>query len=283
MGWLRALGFLTNDPQRSRVALRAMGSVAILPTKLDGMGAANCMDGNVLLTKHPVTAEPRALPDYVGAWRGRVSLMQFRDASDLQPGIRSAQNIGPFRFKGFAGVSTGGPQDADSAMQAREKLLRDLPDFLQRNVGGQSEGEVFFYAILARLFQRGLLERGAPPGEAVADAFDAVRNSLDDSVPRHFLFATSSEMIQVSRGMPGAWLRMEGLTNEAAEAIDPTLTDSSLGRERLRRFRATWFLGGMSSQLDTDLALPEGVELLGQSANAQIRLNKDFSCSEIGT
>ena len=282
MGWLRALGFLTNDPQRSRVALQAMRSIALLPENLDGMGAANCMEGNVLLTKHPVTAEARSLPDYVGAWRGRVSIFQFRDSADLQPGIRSAQNIGPFRFKGLAGVSTGGPQDADSAMQLREKLLSDLPDFLQRSVGGQSEGEVFFYVILARLFQQGLLERGAPPAEAVVDAFDAVRKDAADDLPRHFLFGTSSEMIQISRGMPSAWLRMAGLSHEDAEAIDPTLADSSLGRERLRQFRATWILGGMHAPLPADVAMPGGVELIGQGEDAQIRMNKDFGCKVIG-
>lgn len=281
MGWLRALGFLTNDPQRSRVALQAMRTIAQLPARLDGMGSANCMDGNVLLTKHPAIQEARALPEYVGAWRGRVSIFQFRDASDLQPGIRSAQNIGPFRFKGFAGVSAGGPQDADSAMQVREKLFGELPDFLQRSVGGQSEGEVYFYAVLSLLFRQGLLERGTPPAAAVVSAFDAVRNSLQDTQPRHFVFASSSEIVQVSRNMPSAWLRMEGLSAEDAEAVDPTLADSSLGRERLRQFRATWTLGGMNAPLATELPLPAGVQLVSQAADAQVLLAKDFSVSDI--
>lgn len=276
MVWVRAVGFLMNDPQRGHVALHALRDVFSIPPSVDGIGIGSCVDGSVLLSKLPSVPDDSSLSRLVGPLKGRVAVLQLRDASDLRPSVRSANNLGPYRFRAFACAVIGGPQTADEAMTLREKLLADLPDFLRRSVRGQTEGEVFFYAVLARLFSMGLLERGLVPPSAVVDAVLETRRAVGDDTPRHVALSTGVELVQVSRGMPSALLTLKGLDLAAADDLDPTLTDSSLGRERLRRFRAALTLGGLDRPFDEATPVPSGVQIRALSDDSQAVLGRDL-------
>ncbi|MFZ9889514.1 MAG: hypothetical protein ACO3JL_18620, partial [Myxococcota bacterium] len=243
----RALGLLLSDPQRSQAALAGLGAHLGLPSMTDGAGIASSVDGGTLLTRRPGLPPMMTLSGLVGTLKGRTAVVQLRLPTDVRPTSESPHHLGPFRLKGIACAVVGGPQDADHAGALRERLIASLPDFLRRSVLGQSEGEAFFFAVLASLQTRGLLER-TPSAEQIALA---VREGIaqTDGLPRYVVIANGSSLVVVSQGIPGGFVTMSGIDEEVASGLEPTLADSSLARERLRRFRGIVTVGALDEPL----------------------------------
>ncbi len=259
----RAVAMAMNDPQRGHVALYALSELFGLPAHADGLGVAVSVDGAVLLSRLPSIAEGANLAGIVGPLKGRCAVIQVRTANELRPQgpVEGTDNLGPFRARAYAGAIVGGPQDGDEAAHAREELLADLPDFLRRSVSGRSEGEAFFFSVLARLHRKGMLETTQPKGQVLAAAIRETMDACASRAPRHVAITTGLEVVHVSLGMPSALLTIEGLSEAIANAVDPTLADSSMGRERLRRFRGALALGGLDQPLKAASTVPAGVVL----------------------
>lgn len=272
---VRAIGLSINDPQRGQVALRTLAPLFTPPASLDGVGVGTCVPGSVLLSKKPTARAPRSIDEWVGQPKGQVSLVQFRSASDLRPAIHSPQNMAPYRFRGLGCVLLGGPQTSDEAMAARERWLAELPDFLRRSIRGQTEEEAFFFAVLATLHRAGRLERPEIPGNAVVDAVLQTREAAADDAPRFVGIGTGPELALTSHRMESVLVSIDGLSEAVADAVDPTLADSSPGRERLRRFRGILCMGGVGTS-STEWSPPErGVTLSPQPAHAQVVVSKN--------
>lgn len=273
MAMARALGLLASDPQRCHVALTALEPLLAVPEDADGAGIGACVDAAALLTRKPSMPEGATFADLVGPQKGRTAVVQLRLASDVRPSTESPNNLGPWRHKGYACAVIGGPTSADHAGTLRDKLSSELPDFLHRCVRGQTEGEAFFFALLAELHGRGMLER-EPTGEAVAEAVRAVVKRTDD-LPRHVVLANGTSLVLVSHEMTTGIVRVDGLDEEIAISLDPTLSDSSLARERLRRFRAVISAGGLSAPLE-GVVPPKGVRLMSLPDTCAMEVGRDF-------
>jgi hypothetical protein len=257
-----------NDPQRAHLALYALKDMVGLPKGADGIGVAVSVDGAVLLSRLPSMTEGATLAELVGPMKGRCAVVQVRTADELRPrttpygGMADAtDNLGPFRARAFAGAVVGGPQDGDEASAQRDALLADLPDFLRRSVAGHAEGEAFFFAVLARLHRQGVLDVPGPKARFVAAAVKEVLDACGSKAPRHVAITTGLEVVHVAHGMPSALVTVEGLSEEVANRVDPTLCDSSMGRERLRRFRGALAIGALDVPLKATAPLPPGVGL----------------------
>lgn len=277
MGSARALGIVMNDPPRGHVALHALRQLLPPPATVDAVGYGTCVDGNVLLTRLPAFGGDRELSSLVGPMRGRVSLVHLRDGSELSPPRDPARNLGPYRFRGFACVVLGGAHRADDATASREAFTAELPDFLSRSLQGQSEGEAFFFAVLARLYRQGWLERPQLDARALGEAIAETQGLRSPSPPRHVVFATGAEVVHASFQVPGALLTLEGLTPADADALDPTLADTSPGRERLRRFRACVSLGSLGSSDSAGglpATLPPGISRAPFPASGMVLLSR---------
>jgi hypothetical protein len=255
---VRAFGLLQNDPQRGPVALRTLDAVFGLPEGADGAGVATIVDGAALLsrTKLVASSPTSRAPSWatiVGAPRGRATIVQVGVATELRPsGGDPALHLGPFRARGYAAAVVGGPQSPDVAAASRERLLRELPDFLRRCVVGNSEGEAVFLAVLARVYARGLLDAAHDNAGALLDAIAAVLDDVDGAVDdaagqaqRHVTLTNGVEVLHVARGVRSAVATLTGLADDVAAGIDPTLADSSTARERNRRYRAVVVLAGL--------------------------------------
>lgn len=266
----RAMAMAFNDPQRGHLALHALSGLFGLPRGADGVGVAVSVDGAVLLSRLPNVPPGASLGEIVGPLKGRCALVQVRTADELRPHgpELTTVNMGPFRARSFAGVVVGGPQDPDEAALSRDRLLSDLPDFLQRSVAGHSEGEAFFFAVLARLHRRGLVDAAGPKARELAAAVRETLEASPTTAGRHVAITTGLEIVHVAHGLPSCIVSLEGLSEEVANAVDPTLADSSMGRERLRRFRGVVALGGLEQPIKANAPLLPGAQLMSLPPDA---------------
>lgn len=257
----RAVGLVCNDPQRAQLALFEAAGLAALPADADAIGVASLVDASALLSRLPAIPAGASLASAVGPVKGRCAVVQVRVRSELRPnGPDGTANLGPFRARSYAAALVGGPQDADAASSSRERLLADLPDFLIRFVAGQSEAEALFLAILGRLHKAGALELPHGSGAALAKATSEVLERTGGGA-RHIVITNGTDLVHVAAGMPSAILTLSGLSEATANAVEPALTDSAIGRERLRRFRGVLCLGGLQSALKANAPVPRGASL----------------------
>lgn len=274
---VRALGMMCNDPQRGAVALHELAGLAELPAHADGIGTAGIVDGAALLSRLPALVPEKGLADLVGPIQGRCAVVQVRVRDELRPtGPAGNHGQGPFRARSYAAAVLGGPQDADGASASREQLLQGVPDFLRRFVGGAAEGEALFIAILARLHVLGALESPHDNGARLAQATREVVAKAGGG-PRHVTLTNGVEIVHVSLGMPSAVVTLGALSEATANRVDPTLADSSMGRERLRRFRGVVALGGLDAPLKASTAMPDKATLQVMSESAAVLIARDLS------
>lgn len=252
----RALGMVSSDPQRTHVALHELAATVGLPEHAEAIGIASLVDGSALLSRTPTLPPGLRLADAVGPVQGRHTVVQVRAQGELRPnGADSAMSLGPFRARTFAAAVVGGPQDADAAWASRERLLAEAPEFLRRFVSGSSEAEALFISILAKLHTRGLLDAPQVQAELMAQLCrDALEHAGTD--PRHVILTNGTDLIHVAAGLPSAIITVSGLSTDTAALLDPALIDSSMARERLRRFRGVLCLGALESPLKAQAPMP---------------------------
>ena len=82
------------------------------------------------------------------------------------------ENTHPFRFRGWLFAHHGTVPDFDGV---RDELSRAIPDFLRRNIRGQTDSEHLFHVMLAFLHDAGKLD---DMNVSTAQVRDAVRGAL---------------------------------------------------------------------------------------------------------
>lgn len=273
----RAVGLVCNDPQRAQIALFETAAIVSLPQTADAIGIASLVDASALLSRLPAIPPGASLASAVGPVKGRCAVVQVRVRGELRPnGPDGTANLGPFRARSYAAAVVGGPQDADAASSSREKLLSGLPDFLARFVAGQSEAEAVFLAILGRLHKAGALDLPHANGAALATATREVVESAGGGA-RHVVITNGTELVHVAAGLPSGILTLNGLSEATANEVEPTLTDSSMGRERLRRFRAVLSLGALETALKANTPVPAGANLQVLPEGAAALVQRDLT------
>lgn len=272
----RTIGMMVTDPQRGHVALHALRKVLALPSGADGIGVATCVDRAVLLSRRPGAVGEASWTQLIGPLKGRTAVVQARAADEVRPPRGEPADLGPWRSKQVACAVSSGFAGPDEANAVREKHLAELPDFLARSVAGRSEGEAFFFATLAKLHASGHLEAPSLAVEPVVAAVRALHERHSPGVARQVTFATGTELVHVAFGFESAVVRIEGLSEALANELDPTLADSAIGRERLRRFRAVLALGRLNEAFEDKRGLPDGAVVLGQPRDAALVVSRDL-------
>lgn len=116
-----------------------------------GYGVAYTHDTTVLLRQRPHLRDREIdLVDAAGELETTALLIHFQPPG---PGPVRAQNTSPFRYGHWMYAQLG---TMAASGPARESLLGQLSDSLRRNVGGNTDAELFFHLILARLRDRGV-------------------------------------------------------------------------------------------------------------------------------
>ena len=150
----RLIGYMSNRSDRLRDAVhQERAALASAPTRADGWGLGFYQGGEVLHKKRPqTTGEALDWADIAGDVRSHCVVAHLRQAT---VGDFRAENTHPFRLRQWLFAHNG---TIDRFAALRPALLEQLPDFLQRNVRGDTDSELFFHAVLSFLHDAGQLD-----------------------------------------------------------------------------------------------------------------------------
>ncbi len=167
----RMFGFIGNRADLGARVLEANRSL-LKARRTDGeplgWGIGFYQSGEVLLRRRPI--DDREEIDLVEAAedvRTDVMLGHVRRAS---VGALRTENTHPFRYRSWLFAQTGTIVGFD---RLRSRLLESQPEFLRRNVRGETDSECFFYLFLSFLHDAGHLDDAHVQGDHVAAALRA--------------------------------------------------------------------------------------------------------------
>ena len=213
----RLIGYVANRADRMRDALhqeRAVLRQEAAPADASGWGIGFYAGDEVLHKKRPT--RPGELVDWqniAGDVRSDCAVLHLRQPT---VGDFRAENAHPFRMRSwlFAHQGTIGRFDA-----IRDNLAEMIPDFLRRNIRGQTDSEYLFHAILTLLHDAGQLdnpdvnEAQALPAISAAvtlvERLAAEVGSNDNSLS--FILTNGRSMYALRHGAPMIYVERQGL------------------------------------------------------------------------
>lgn len=173
----RMFGFIGNRADLGARVLELNADVLRVrpgPDESLGWGIGFYQAGEVLLRRRPI--DEREVIDLAEAAenvRTDVLIGHVRHAS---VGALRTENTHPFRYRMWLFAQTGTIQGFE---RLRDRLLASQPEFLRRNVRGDTDSELFFYLFLSFLHDAGHLTEGHVAPEHVSAALRASISLVD--------------------------------------------------------------------------------------------------------
>ncbi|MFI5306939.1 MAG: class II glutamine amidotransferase [Polyangiales bacterium] len=165
-----------------------------LPKAADGWGAGFYQAGEALHRKLPQPLEGQiAWSGVLEGVRSHVVIAHVREAT---VGDRKADNTQPFRMRQWLFAHVG---EIAGHAAMRDRMLASLPDFLQRNIRGQTDSEVLFHVVLSFLHDGGHLDAVDVSDAAVVGALRGAV-TLCDSYTREVGAAPGSLTMALTNG-----------------------------------------------------------------------------------
>jgi len=193
----RMFGFIGNRADLGALVLASSAEVLRVrraPDQPLGWGIGFYQAGEVLLRRRPLDdREEIDLAEAADDVRADVLLGHVRLAS---VGALRTENTHPFRYRSWLWAQTGTILGFD---RLRARLLEAQPEFLRRNVRGETDSELFFYLFLSFLHDAGHLEAAHASVEAISAALRA-SIALVDRLSAEEGFGPNSGDILVSNG-----------------------------------------------------------------------------------
>lgn len=160
-------GFIGNRPDLGARVLQS--SAELLRVRRDpgdplGWGLGFYQAGEILLRRRPIDDRLEIdLTEAAEDIRTDVLIGHVRHAS---VGALRTENTHPFRYRSWVFAQTG---TISGFERLRERLLASQPEFLRRNVRGETDSECFFYLFLSFLHDAGhLVDDHAEPVHVAA-------------------------------------------------------------------------------------------------------------------
>jgi len=210
---------MANEPERIRCALfpaRAALS-ADVGQNPDGWGIGFYQGGEVLLQKRP-KAPPGVVDFYahLRELRTDVVIGHVRSATVGKTG--KTENTHPYRFRSWLFAHSG---TITKFPEVRAELLESVPDFLRRNIRGQTDSEHIFHLFLAFLHDAGKLEDPNITTDALRSAVRATNAFLDRLTTTagggenelNMVATNGRIMVATRRGRPMAMWSVHGMTD----------------------------------------------------------------------
>jgi predicted glutamine amidotransferase len=227
----RLFGFIGNRSDIGPKVLKVEAQALRAHGKGMGWGFGFYQAGEVLLRRRPLdehdTIDVASLTRDV---RTDVLVGHVRRPSIGDP---SARNTHPFRHREWLFAHTGTIAQFDNL---RDRLITSIPDFLMRNVRGDTDSELLFHLFLSFLHDAGKLSDTVRAPDVIA----ALRSSIalvdhlcseegaQDAGPAGVLISNGEYIVGLTRGAGMAYRIVHG-----QDDIEALLPDDALRRARL--------------------------------------------------
>lgn len=255
---------LQNDPNLMRCQLaRLKAHVALQDgdSPPDAYGFGYYQAGNVLLGKRPSgAAAPLSLPDLIGRVDSEALIVHARYAT---VGNAKDENTHPFRFRRWLFAHDGTIEGFD---RVKPKLLAALPDFLRRNIMGETDSEHAFMWFAKLLRDDGHADDldldPQVAGRALARTvrqIEAWCRDVGEQRPSRLTFVATNGRILVAtrRGGPLHYALLEGILPCALDQIGPDTPESDPRVRPHRRVKAVCFASRLLAP-NGFIEVPEG-------------------------
>lgn len=217
-----------------------------------GWGIGFYQSGEVLLRRRPL--DEREVIDLAEAAENVRTDALIGHVRRASVGTLRTENTHPFRYRMWLFAQTG---TIGGFSRLRERLLASQPEFLRRNVRGDTDSELFFYLFLSFLHDAGHLDEAHVAPEHVATALRASISLVDrlsaeegHGENRGDLLITNGEhMIAVHRNGVMAYRVLHGRHD-----VEELLGEEGLTQARIPSIDSTRF-SLIASELDT---VPQG-------------------------
>jgi predicted glutamine amidotransferase len=263
MGALVAI--LQTDPNLLRcqtVRLRDHVSLDVGDAPPDAYGFGTyAAGGEVLLGKRPAgAATPLSLPDLVGRVDSETLIAHARRATVGKP---KDENTHPFRYRRWMFAHDG---TIEGWPEVKPRLAAALPDFLRRQIVGDTDSEHAFMVFLQHLKAENQLDDldldPQAAGRALARTvrqIDAWAREAGVQKPSRLCFVATNGRVLLAtrRGGPLHYALLEGIVPCEVDAIDLTTPESDPRVRPHRRVKAVVFASRLA-QPNGFVEVPEG-------------------------
>jgi predicted glutamine amidotransferase len=246
----------------------------------DAYGYGYYHASDVLLGKRPTGAPaPIALTELVGRVESEALLVHARTATI---GNHKDENTHPFRFRRWLFAHDGTIEDFQAI---KPKLLAALPDFLRRNVEGETDSEHAFMYFLKLLRDEGRLDNleieATAAGQALARTtrqIDAWCREVGAQRPSALNFvATNGRILAATRrGRPLFYALLEGIMPCTLDGLDLSTPESDPRVRPHRRVKAVCFASHLL-QPNGFLEVPDA-SVVSVSRSLQVSVSSLSNC-----
>ncbi len=190
----------------------------------DGWGVGFYNAGEVLHKKHPQATDTKLeWSELLHGVRSHVAIAHVRDAS---VGTRRADNNHPFRMRHWL-FAHAGVVGGFTAIQ--ERLLASMPDFLRRNIRGDTDSEHLFHAFLSFLHDAGQLDAIDVSDQAVLAALRGAIALVDSLVSEvgapksdlNLVLTNGRQLYALRRGSPMVLVERDRLSMPDGDSSPP--------------------------------------------------------------
>lgn len=261
----RLVGFIGNRPDLGARAIELEGrtlAVRRKPGVVPGWGVGFYQGGEILLKRRPIDDRPEiSLVDMTRNVRADILVAHVRSAT---VGSMRTENTHPFRYRQWLFAHTG---TVEAFARLRSRMSESLPQFLQRDVQGETDSEILFHLFLSFLHDSGQLDRpsvDAPSARAALRSCIALVDRLcaeEGAGPSAMnILVTNPEYLLAVHG----GTRMAYRVYEGRHDLERLFGDSGPGRMRLPDLAASR-LTLVASDFEED-QLPVGWTPVGERA-----------------
>lgn len=236
----RLVGLIGNRPDLCGRVVQHEGRALAVRRKggvTPGWGVGFYQAGEVLLKRRPIDDRAEiGLADMLRDIRSDLVVAHVRAAT---VGTLRTENTHPFRYRQWLFAHTG---TIEAFSTLRSRLSESLPQFLQRDVRGETDSELLFHLFLSFLHDAGQLDRPAVDASAARTALRSSISLVDRLCAEEGhppsamnILVTSPEYLLAGHG--GARMGYRSFHGQAD--LERLFGDGGLGRMRIPDFAAS--------------------------------------------
>jgi glutamine amidotransferase len=192
--------------------------------------------GDVLLRRRP--NDDRSSLDVASLARDLRSDLIIGHVRAATVGSIRTENTHPFRYREWLFAHTG---SIDSYAGIRNRLLESIPEFLRKDIRGDTDSEVLFHIVLSFLHDAGRLQDGGTDARTVIGALASTASLVDNIIgevggktgfPLNAVLTNGELLAAIHRGGSGSE-RMAYRIVHGRGDLDQLVADDALRRVRL--------------------------------------------------